>query len=800
MKSRRWLPAALSILLVVITSLVVVIRWHDQQGFVDSDQVHRAEEQAATLEPGHQIGQTFVARHGGLDGVEVSLAPAANAQGTIVLHLRESPVDARDMFTSSIPLPAESQAGFYRFPFPPILSSHSKYRYAFLEYQGTGQIGIPRGELESYPYGALYYDHEPQESQMVFRLVYDPAFIVLDLVTMVATWIAYGLTGLAILFFSGYWLVRRWVRNAGLDFTPTLILSVAAALAAWMGLLAWASLFFTLSRATVWGIMLASILLGLVQFTRDRECWRKKGYWLGDSPYSTLAFWLVITLSITLRLFVGRGLVMLPGGDSYHHSLIAQLFVEQGGIPRSYRPYAPLMSYSYHFGFHSIVALFRWLLGTEILATTKTVALVLNGAVAATVGLAAERWAGNRRAGVIAAAIVGLVAVSPFVLLRWGRFTQTTGLLFLAASLLALMAKREDSGWALPSFLIAGLAFSHYRIVILLALFVIAAVGMSVLQGRWKEVRDWLVLGIIVILVAAPWLVRVAWVQYDPDGLRVTAMALEGVNDLERLEAPVLSFVTNRLLLISLVLSTGVIGFRRETSNHGRLVLIWLLLCAGGAWAFSFAEIPAFLDLITTLLSLSLPIGILAGISAELLWNRFHGQTQLLVRSGITAALVAGIAVGTYHLPRMMPEEPHRYLLPADLVVMDWIAQNVGPGALFLVNSIEMTWSPGWVVGVDSGYWIPLLAHRATTVPPMIYPLEWGDPVELNAILQASREYLSRNTAGTPPLTEILDRYGITHVFVDSRYQLSMPAELSEEEGLQPIYHQDEIWVFEVSR
>jgi hypothetical protein len=131
---------------------------------------------------------------------------------------------------------------------------------------------------------------------------------------------------------------------------------------------------------------------------------------------------------------------------------------------------------------------------------------------------------------------------------------------------------------------------------------------------------------------------------------------------------------------------------------------------------------------------------------------------------------------------------------------MYWIGHNVGRNALFLVSSTEMSWSPGWVVGIDSGYWIPLLAHRANAVPPMIYSLEWGDPVELTSNLGASRAYLSIGKEGASPLKETLARHGITHIFVGSQHHMPMFTELAEEPRLRPIYHQDEIWVFEVAR
>jgi hypothetical protein len=800
MKYARWILLAAMIIPALVAGSILVVRAQGVERYVDADQLQREPGPGVTLGLGEPVGQTFVARHGGLESIEVFLSASSDARGTVVLHLLESPISTTDILTASISVPAGNQEGFYRFSFPPIRSSHTGYYYAYLEYQGKGHVKAARASLNSYLDGALYLDHEPQDAQMVFRLSYDSVSIALDLLGMVVGWVAYGLAGLAVLFSSGYWLVCRWARKVSLDFSATLVASSIAALSAWMVFLVWASLFATLNALTVRLIVGASCILGVIQFARDRERWRRKEYWLGESPLSTLALWSVVMLAVALRLFVGRGMVVLPGGDTYHHTLIAQLFEEQGGIPRSYEPYAPLISFSYHFGFHSIVALVRWLFDTELLLATKTVALVLNGAVAATVALVAERWAGNRRAGVIAAAFAGLIMVSPFCLLRWGRFTQTTGLLLLAGGLLALTALGEGAGWVQASLLVAGMVLSHYRVAFLWMLFAVIASGARLAQRRWREVRDWVVLGVLSLVAVAPWLVRAAWVQYDPSGLRAVSPVLEGMNDLQRLEAPVLSYITNWPVLAVAILCAVVVWFYGKNARMGRPLVIWCLVMAGGALAVAaFGVNVPFFDLKTTLLSMAVPVAILAGLSGEILWSSLKGRGRTVARAGIVMVLVSGIAIGILRLPRMVQEMSFYLLRPGDLVTMKWIRENVREDALILVDALEFNWQPGWIVGIDSGYVLPLLAHRTTTVPPMTYPLEWGEREQLGAMLEASREYLARHADGSVPLAEILERHGITHVYVGAPRLSLDPSELAQEERLTEVYRQDRNWVFELT-
>ena len=785
---RRWTGILLAAIVVLLTGC---------SDFVDKDQLSITPEAEIILEANHPVGQTFVSRHGGLNAIEVYLCPAPDAQGSIVLHLRDSPLSDADILAASIPILAGSTEGFYRFSFPAILHSHTHYYYAFLEYEGSGQVGVQTGGLDSYLDGTLYYKREPQESQAVFRLSYDPLLIALDLLFMVAGWIGYGVAGLAILFFSGYWMVRKWARQTRVDFTPVLILSTVGALAAWMVFLVWISIFsIHLEALSVRLIVGTNALVGFICFIKDREQWRKREYWLGESPLTTLTLWAVIILSIALRLFVGRGIVMLPGSDAYHHTLIAQLFIEQGGIPHTYEPYAPLVSFSYHFGFHSIVALFRWLFGTELLVTTKTLALVLNGAIAAAVGLLSEQIAGNRRAGIIGAALVGLIMVSPFCLLRWSRFTQTTGLLFLAVGLWALLVRRERAGWALPSLLIAGIVLSHYRVALFWGLFAVIAGGMKILQHRWDEVKGWLVVGIISVVLTAPWLLRVAWTQYDPYRLRITYPIVEGYNNVERLEKPILSFITNGPVVVSLVLLAGAAWLGKKNRTMQWSLAAWCLVLVSGAIVLPLTGLY-FWDLKTTLLTLPLPLATLAGLGGDILWNALRGKGRLAVRGVLVAALLTGMSVGISHLPHLVYTAPLR-LRPGDLVAMEWIENNVPTNALLAVNGSQFDWSPGWVVGTDTGYWIPLLAHRATTVPPMVYAWEWSGTSSLLARLDASHELLLRQGGESLSISKTLSKYGVTHIFTEIGRWPLMPQELAQEKHLKEIYRQDRVRMFEV--
>jgi hypothetical protein len=159
------------VLLLALGALVLLTGCSD---FVDRDQTALAPERAVILEPGHAVGQTFVARHGGLNGVEFWLEVPPGSVGVLRLHLRPEPQSSTDLAVAELPLEAVGSPGFYRFSFPADNQSHSAYRYAFLELDGAGMVRVGAAPGDAYIDGAAYRDHEPLDAQLAFRLAYNP--------------------------------------------------------------------------------------------------------------------------------------------------------------------------------------------------------------------------------------------------------------------------------------------------------------------------------------------------------------------------------------------------------------------------------------------------------------------------------------------------------------------------------------------------------------------------------------------------------------------------------------------------
>ncbi len=258
--------------------------------FVGQDQINIAAESSVVVDADHLVGQTFVARHAGLSGVEFLIAPSIEFSGTVLLHLRATPFSTEDLATAEIYFEPNSSHDFYRFTFPVIQESNGCYYYAFLEpLDVTGRLTMPLAKMYAYRDGAFYVSHEPQDNQAAFRLVYEPLLIMRHLIALGFRWLIGGGLGVVFFFFVGYPLVRAKMKSARLDFTSTLLWAIGSFLGVWVVFIFLTSGFSFFMTALVVRLVVGILwVMGIILFVRDRAFWMTKGYWVGQKPSATL--------------------------------------------------------------------------------------------------------------------------------------------------------------------------------------------------------------------------------------------------------------------------------------------------------------------------------------------------------------------------------------------------------------------------------------------------------------------------------------------------------------------------------
>jgi hypothetical protein len=806
--------------------------------------VDAAQPQVADLAPNDSaLGQTFVAKHAGLTGIDLYLSPTSGAAATVTLHLRTDPASQVDIVSATLPAHQITQPAFYRFSFPALTGSNGQSYYAFWETEPLGDLHTGIAAALSYLDGSMQRDHEPVDAQVAFRLVYRTQEILWDLIRYafpVLGWVALAVLvlaapGLALLELGG-------VAGKTPDWGERICLALGVGLAYYPVLLVWTHQFgLALGAWHVWLSVSAGLL---ILFARASLLWR--GYSQHAEPdqqaasspeqrrqlrWPLLALLLVAGLIFTIRLLVIRGLEAPLWGDSVQHAVIAQLILDHGGLFSSWNPYAPYATLTTHFGFSVVAAALAW--PTDISSTQATLLAgqLVNGlAVVALYPLAKRVANGNAWAGVSAVVVAGLLSAYPAFYVNWGRYAQLTGqaILPVALWLFWLAAAERRFNWRvalLAGFTACGMVLSYYRMPYFYAVFVLAwlfcwAIPIWKLdRRRWQTGGAQLVaVGLFALILFFPWLLNLTGSKLMQSAVGASGAALDAVS-----RAPARSWqmevetVLNEYRAWSLLpsfvppllLATSglacLLGFWRRQHNVVLLVL-WVVGLAALA-ATRLIGLPGARQMqsFAVLIALYLPVSLLTG---WLLGELIHRLVRWRLGLGVTIAglLLAGLWGAWAQMTIVKPE----FILVTrpDVQAMSWVDQHLPPDALLLVQGFTI-YNGTQAVGADSGWWLPLLAGRANTMPPQYAmfnerPEEPGYTqriVELVQLLEANR--LSDAVA-----IRALCDWGITHVFIGQRQgtvgfeaaQLFAPAELSDQPAFQPIYHRDLVHIYRFDR
>ena len=112
------------------------------------------------------------------------------------------------------------------------------------------------------------------------------------------------------------------------------------------------------------------------------------------------------------------------------------------------------------------------------------------------------------------------------------------------------------------------------------------------------------------------------------------------------------------------------------------------------------------------------------------------------------------------------------------------------------------------IVGSDGGWWLPLLADRANTAPPLNYGTERGPWSGYREWVNDITRQVQEAGIDDPATLGMLEERGITHVYLGQgqgqvgadAVQLLSPEALSTSPAFSIAYHQDRVWVFEAVR
>jgi hypothetical protein len=616
----------------------------------------------------------------------------------------------------------------------------------------------------------------------------------------------------------GYALLAPLRGRIGLDRVETLCAATGMSLALPPLLLYTATLLgLRFGPGPVWAVVGGALVVVIVTELRTR---RPAAQPATADPTQLVYYGLgIIGLAVVVgRLWSIADLEYPLWTDSYAHTLITQLIVDAGAVPSSWLPYAPIPNFTYHFGFHTLAAWVHWLTGLPVPRSVVVAGQWANALAVPTTYLLAARLFQDRRAGLAAAAIAGLLAPTPLQFVNWGRYTQLNGQMVLpvAATLLLIaldgprMRDGQEPGgprvaWAASltgGLAYAGLYLNHYRIfifgVLLAVAYVVVAwwprrghapalrVGTTLLNGA--------VAGLTALVITLPWNLHL-WGGFGGD------MAREATSGYDPARyGSYFDFVWHDLLaygvpgwllaLAALAAVWGVATGRRAVW----VVLIWVAAVLLGANLHHISLTPLYPTGIA-ILAFYLPAAMLAGDAIVRGFEVIRRSGGLRpVRGAVWLAGLALISVISVPGQLRIVARDTGFVWPADLPALAWVRREVPEDALFYIAT--SFWTPVVAHGLDAGYYLPLLAGRQTIMPPQNYLNDSPDQAEL--INRRIRDL----TAAQDPAAQwgVMRRYGITHVYIGARpTQLDPQVYLSRSDLFSQLYAADGVYIFAVA-
>jgi hypothetical protein len=629
------------------------------------------------------------------------------------------------------------------------------------------------------------YGRHPTKQASLILLHYFSSLVVAGLL--------FSLPGLALLL----WLLPDLEE----DWFGWLSLSAGLSLASFPLLLLWARALgnIPIGPYVLWAILGACALLVAWRLRRRRadilQAFRRA------PPGFSLLLVVLIVGVIGLRLWTIQGLTVPLWGDSYQHTMMAQLIVDNGGLFDSWLPYAPLKSFTYHYGFHAAVAFFHW--------------LTLNALAAFTIYPLAVRLTGNRWVGMVAVLTAAVLSPMPGFYVNWGRYTQLAGQVILPVALWFTweMVDYPRLNWqrlSLAVLTVAGLALTHYRVILFYAAIIPAwwLVYFAFNKERRSDLLTSLgrlaLLGGLALLVISPWLAHAVSSRLARQQVNVAARGRG--DDFIRNEYNRFHDIRNFMPTPML----GAIGVGFLFSLFRKRSLAFFV----GLWVgflFLLAN-PYLLNLPGTgvvnnfavYISIYIPGAIMVGYGVVTVVQ--YGRRYWQGIPWLFGLLVVGISIWAARIHANMVD-PTQFMLvtPTDERAMAWIRTNTSPDAKFLINGI-FAYGGSSVVGADAGWWIPVLAGRENTIPPLTYVSETPFSPDYPRQVHSLMAQLQGSDLSTTEGLALLKQNRITHIYIGQREgRVSNPgAPLLSVETLlaapyyEPVYHEDQVWILEV--
>jgi Family of unknown function (DUF6541) len=569
------------------------------------------------------------------------------------------------------------------------------------------------------------------------------------------------LLGLALLLLPGMALLRICLAGRGLGMISRLALAPGITIAFCVLLFTWADIFSVkLGPLSSWLIVVASLLV-LLLVRRGRVFYGRLRRSLPDEWFAAAALVVMLTIVLFVRFIATWGWLVPPGYDTAQHTIIVQLLLEHHGLFQSWAPYNAAETFTYHFGFHAITALFAWMSGLDAATSVFIMTRLLGTAAAAVLFALVRLWTRSPWGGAFAALFWILYTRNLYTFDYEGRWPLLTGLVVLGAGLVLLsLYLRPGAPKQLPLGLlcavtVGGLALSQYKTVIIFAILattlfcsrcVAVIAGNHKFRGIVQLTCRVLAVALLALLLAGP---RIHSVMEAKAGRYLKRLVVQ---------SPAITSTP-----FDPPTSKGLGIFRVEFANRRNAVLSTLALAAVLAvvlrrrealwfvigWGFvAMAMNPGLIGVDRAGLideshwkyGLETAIAAIAGLGMGLVCEMVGRARSLSWNSLLVMSIMALVL---WEVARQSPlPDSCRYILPEDLRLMAWIEQHVPNGERIGGRAL---FSRGEPLGLDAVTWLPYFTKHQTNQTNLAAALEQGAPETRENLRNFTRELFIRD-------------------------------------------------------
>jgi hypothetical protein len=602
-----------------------------------------------------------------------------------------------------------------------------------------------------------------------------------------------------------------------------------------IGLSFWPVLFLVTTLAQLsWSPNVARFFFGVLVLALIAIVVRKRDLRRPDLVESMAIVLMAIVAFTRIRQI--ENIVLPLWVDSVHHTMIVRLLIDHGRLPDSYAPFIPQSSFYYHWGFHAVAAFVGWISGLISAAEVPRLILafgqLLNVLIFVAVYCAGAALFRSRRTALLAATLATLVSLFPAFYVSWGRYTQLCGLLVLPAlaSSFWKLGRHPDPRRAFEVGLLgAGLVLIHVRVAIFFAILAVILSAILILQRRRKGLAWCASAGAVSLLVTAPWIVHVV---RAPQVRKIVAPARAELAQWEASNAAPNDIVwaPHNTFLFSLS-SGGLFGFspfRFGTAKRIAAIAWWIVLVLllqrkamrkrrgldrrgfnrRDGWRMAvlcgWMVITALLinldriglprmrivTNVAAIITLFLPLSILGAHLIRFVCDEVVPPSR---RRGVLLAATVVIALaGASRILHIV--NPDTVLATsADVRALEWIRTHTPPDARFAVG--VQPWIGGAYIGIDGGYWIPLIAGRESILPPGLYP--WVMPPDrVDSITRLLGAWYQDGNVGDAEILGELRRSGVTHFYFGPHNRMTIRHSMGGLPGVLRVYAAENVEIY----